>query len=55
METVLSAPCRTFVGEVEAVSAPGMTDEIVDRTKSVKRATELTAEQGMKALTYSGG
>jgi hypothetical protein len=43
VESVLSAPSRTLVGEIEAVSAPGMTDEIVDSAEPVKRAAELTA------------
>ena len=55
VEMVLSSPGGTLVREVEAVSAPGMTNQIVDSAESVKRTTELTAEQRMKTLTYSGG
>jgi hypothetical protein len=52
---VLSSPGGALVSEVEAVSAPGMTNQIVDSAESVKRTTEITAEQRMKTLTYSGG
>jgi hypothetical protein len=32
-----------------------MTDEVMDGTKPIKRATELTVEQRMKALPSGGG
>jgi hypothetical protein len=55
VKTVLDAPRRTFVGKVEAESAPGMTEEVVDRSKPVERATELTIEERMKALANDDG
>jgi hypothetical protein len=33
--------------ELETVATPGMTDEIMYRTKAIKRATELTVQQRM--------
>jgi hypothetical protein len=51
----LDAPRRAFVGKVEAESAPGMTEEVVDRSKPVERATELTIEERMKALANGDG
>ena len=50
VKMVLSAPGRTLVGEIEAVSVPGMSNEIVDSAEPVERAAELTAEQRMKTL-----
>jgi len=44
MQAVLSAPGRVLVIEIETVSTPGMTDEVMDRTKAIKRATERTVE-----------
>lgn len=55
VEAVLSAPGRALTIEIEAVSAPGMTDEVVDRTKTIEGAGETTVEQGVKALPGSGG
>ncbi len=55
VEAVLSAPGRALVIEIEPVSAPGMTDEIVDGTKAIKRTTERTVEERMQALPGSGG
>ncbi len=55
METVLNAPGRALANEIKAIPTQGVTDQIVDRTKPVERATELTAEQGMKALSGGGG
>jgi hypothetical protein len=55
METVLNAPGGALAHEVKAIPTQGVTDQVVDRTKPVERATELTAEQGMKALSGSGG
>jgi hypothetical protein len=55
VQTVLDAPCRTFVSKVETESASGMTEEVVDRSKPVERATELTIEEGMKALANRDG
>lgn len=52
---VLSAPGRTFVGEIEAITAPGMSNEIVDGAEPVKRATEFTAQQRMKTFFNSRG
>ena len=37
MQTVLSAPGRALVIEIETVSTPGMTDEVTDGTKPIKR------------------
>lgn len=44
VQAVLNAPGSTLVIELETVATPGMTDEIMDRTKAIKRATELTVE-----------
>ena len=50
MKVVLSAPGRTLVGEIEAESTPGMSNEIVDSAEPVERATEFTAEERMKTF-----
>jgi acetyl/propionyl-CoA carboxylase alpha subunit len=55
METVLNAPGRALANEIKAIPTPGVTDQIMDRTKPVERATEFTAEKGMKALSGGGG
>jgi hypothetical protein len=55
VQTVLRAPGRTFVSEVKAVSASGMTEKVVDRSKPVKCATELAIEKRMKALPNGDG
>jgi len=44
MQAVLNPPGGALVIESETVATPGMTDEIMDRTKSIKGATELTVE-----------
>jgi hypothetical protein len=55
METVLNAPGGALANEVKTKPTQSVADQIVDRTKPVERATELTAEQGMKALSGGGG
>jgi hypothetical protein len=55
MEAVLSVPCCALVMESEAISTPGMTDEVVHGTKPIKRTAELTVEKRMKALASGGG
>jgi hypothetical protein len=54
MQAVLSVPGRALVIEIETVSTPGMTDEVVDRTKPIKRTAELTVQERMKALAGGG-
>jgi hypothetical protein len=54
VETVLHTPSRALVEETKAVSTPGMTYEVVERTEAIKGATELTAEQGMKTRSSGG-
>ncbi len=44
MQAVLSDPGCALVIEIETVCTPGMTDEVMDGTEPIKRATELTAE-----------
>ena len=45
MEAVLSVPRCALVMESEAVSTPGMTDEVMHGTEPVKRTAELTVEK----------
>jgi hypothetical protein len=47
VQAVLNHPSRALVMKIEAVSAPGMTDQVMDGTKPIKRATELTVEKRM--------
>jgi hypothetical protein len=44
MQAVLGTPGRTLVVEIETVTTPGMTDEVMDGAKPIKRAAELTVE-----------
>ncbi len=55
MHPVLSIPGRAFVFEIEAVSMPGVTDEVMNGTETIERATELTAEERVEALSNRGG
>ena len=55
VQAILSAPGRALVLEIETVSTPGMTDEVMDGAKPVKRATQLTVEERMKTLPSDGG
>jgi len=55
METVLRVPRRALVMKIKAVSAPGMAEDVMDRTKPVKCATELTVQERMKARAGGGG
>ena len=49
VQTVLNDPGRGFVIQVESVSAPGMTDEVMDGTKTIECAAEFTIQQRMQA------
>ena len=42
---------RAFVFEIKAISIPGVTDEVVNGTETIERASELTAEEGVEALS----
>ncbi len=44
VQAVLSAPGRALTIEIETVTTPGMTDEVVNGTKPIKGASELTVE-----------
>jgi hypothetical protein len=55
MQAVLHYPRSALIAEIETISTPGVTDQVVNGTESVKRATELTAEKRMNAPSSSGG
>ena len=55
MQAVLNAPGRALMIEIETVSTPGMTDEVMDGKKAIKRASEPTIEERMKALSSGDG
>jgi hypothetical protein len=55
VQTVLSAPRRTLVIEIETVTTPGVTDEVMDRTEPVECTTEFTAQQRMEPLSNGDG
>src|ERR1700722_10196077 len=55
VQAVLHAPGSALVSQSEAVATPGMTDEIVDGAEAIKRAAELTSEEGMEAPTTCDG
>ena len=55
VQPVLSLPGRALVIEIETVSIPDMTDEVMNGAEPIERATELTAEERMKALSNGGG
>jgi hypothetical protein len=44
MQTVLHYPRSALIGEIETIATPDVTDQVVDGTESIKRATELAAE-----------
>ena len=54
VQSVLKAPCLAFVIESEPVSAPSMTNEVVDGAKPVECTAKPTVEQRMhNAVTGS--
>ncbi len=55
VQAVLSVPGRAFVLEIEAESIPGVSNEVMNRTKPIKGPTELTTQQWMKALSGGDG
>ncbi len=55
IQVVLSAPRRTLVIEIETVTSPGVTDEVMDSTEPVECATEFTAQQRMEPLSNGHG
>jgi hypothetical protein len=55
VQAFLHAPGPALVTEIETISTPGMTYEVMDGAKPVKRAAELAVEKGMEALPHGGG
>ena len=51
MQAVLSPPGSALVVETETISAPGMSDKVMNGAESIEGATELTTEQRMKTLS----
>jgi len=55
MQVVLSAPRRTLVIEIETVTTPCVTDEVMNGTEPVKCTTEFTAQQRMEPPSHGHG
>jgi hypothetical protein len=47
VQAVLNHPSHALAMKIEAVSTPGVTDQVMDGTKPIKRATEPTVEKRM--------
>jgi len=55
VQPVLRTPGGALVVELKAVPVPGMADEVMDGTKTIKGAPELTVEERMKPFAGRRG